>query len=188
MTDSRPAPTRTWTRRNAIGAGLAFASVAIAQVARPAAAGAAIAPSRGKTLAIDALLVDETIVLPGQLAGFIEASRHRVAVVGIRLDAASHAGLQSLLGASQAVAGISCGATLFCLERIAWDNGLRLAGRSERSACAPGCDALRADVEALLYGSGLPADSLSPAARSYRPSRIDGTLHAWVMHRPGREA
>ena len=172
------------TRRTVLGAGLALTAVACST-----AFGAPDPTARRRDArAVDALLVDETIVLPGQLAGFIEASRHRVAVVGIRLDAASHAGLQSLLGASQAVAGISCGATLFCLERIAWDNGLRLAGRSERSACAPGCDALRADVEALLYGSGLPADSLSPAARSYRPSRIDGTLHAWVMHRPGREA
>jgi hypothetical protein len=188
VTDSRAAPAHTVTRRSAIGAGLAFASVAIASVACPVAVGAPAAPRRAGMRPIDALFVDETIELPGPVAGFIDASRHRVAVVGIRLDAASHAGLLRLLDASHAIAGVSCGATLFCLERIAWDRGLRLAGRSGRMACAPGCDALRGDVDALLGGARLAVDDTPGAVRAYRPSRVDGTLHAWLMHRPGREA
>jgi hypothetical protein len=139
---------------------------------------------------IDALLIDETIELPGPMAAFIGASRRTLPVVGVRLDAAAHAGLKRVLNGSHAIVGVSSGATLFCLERIGWDHGFRLTGRSERSTSAPGCDALRRDVAALLGGAArLPATILSPAARAYRPSRVDGTLHAWVMHKkPAREA
>jgi hypothetical protein len=122
------------------------------------------------------------------MAGFIEASRRKVAVIGVRLDAAAHAGLKGVLDSSHAIVGISSGATLFCLERIAWDHGFRLTGRSGRSAAKPAIDALQRDVLAFMGGVQLPAAGPSPAARAYRPSRIDGMLHAWVMHKSAREA
>ena len=53
-------------------------------------------------------------------------------VVEVRLDAAGQAGLMRVLDKSHGIVGISSGATLFCLERIAWDHGFRLTGRSQR--------------------------------------------------------
>jgi len=187
VTDSVLEPAHVVTRRTALGAGLAFASVALVSAACPAGFGAQVA-RRSATRPIDALLVDETIVLPGPMAWFIEDSRHEVSVVGVSLDAAAHGGLQRVLGASHAIVGVSCGATLFCLERIAWDHGFRLAGRSARSTAEPGTEALQRDVAAFLGGAHLPAACSSPTVRAYRPSRIDGVLHAWIMHKNAREA
>ena len=167
------------TRRTAVGAGLAVAAVACA--ARLGAYEAAA--RRGQTRSIDVLLIDETIEMPRQMAAFIEASRQRLPVLGIQLDAAAHAGLMRVLNSSRAIVGISSGATLFCLERIAWDHGFRLTGRSQRCAIDPGDDASRQDVAAFLSGAHPPATSPSLLGRAYRPSRADGMLHAWVMQK-----
>ena len=178
------------TRRGAIGAGLAIAAVAFASVASPAAFGAdgPAARRRRETRAIDALLIDETIEMPRPLARIIEAGQRVAPVVGIRLDAAAHAGLMRVFANSQALVGITCGATLFCLERIGWDHGLRLTERNERRASDP-CDAAwQQCVAGYLGGAQLPAASLAPLVRTYRPSRADGTLHAWVMRKSTREA
>jgi hypothetical protein len=144
--------------------------------------------------AIDALLIDETIEMPRQMSTLIKAGRRTLPVVGIQLDAASHAGLMRVLNKSQAIVGISSGATLFCLERIAWDHGFRLTERSQRCASDPGDDTCWRDVAALLSGAHPLAASPSPLVRAYRPSRVDGTLHAWAMHKqagsqfnPGRQ-
>jgi hypothetical protein len=82
---------------------------------------------------------------------------------------------------SQAIAGISSGATLFCLERIAWDHGFRLTGRSQRCTSDPGETCLQ-DLAAFLGGTH-PAANPPSLARAYRPSRADGLLHAWVMRK-----
>jgi hypothetical protein len=74
------------------------------------------------------------------------------------------------------------------VERIAWDQGFRLVARSAWSAGGPGIQAWPRDVAALLGGGHLAVEGQSPAARAYRPSRIDGLLHAWVMHKSAREA
>jgi hypothetical protein len=125
--------------------------------------------------------------MPRQVAAFIQASRRTLPVVGIQLDAAAHAGLLRVLDQSRAMVGISSGATLFCLERIAWDHGFRLTGRSERRASDPGDDTWRQDVASYLSGAHPPTAGPSPFARTYRPSRVDGTLHAWVMRKSVRE-
>jgi hypothetical protein len=104
-------------------------------------------------------------------------------VVAIQLDAAEQAGLRRVLDTSHAIVGISCGATLFCLERIAWDHGLRLTGRSQRCASNSGDDACRQDVAAFLSGAHPLAASPSLLTRVYRPSRADGLLHVWVMQK-----
>jgi hypothetical protein len=173
------------TRRTVLRSGAAIAAVACT-----AGFGAydPFARNRRETQSIDALCVDETIVMPSQLAAFIKAGSRTVHVIGIRLDAAAHAGLLRVLDQSQTIAGISSGATLFCLERIGWDHGFRLTGRSQRCAGDFGDDVCRLDVVEFLGGAGVHgyAASALPIARAYRPSRADGTLHAWVMQKSAR--
>jgi hypothetical protein len=168
------------TRRTAISAGLAFAAVACS-----AAVGVCGPTDRRRLEArsIDALLIDESIEMPRPMAAFIEANRQALPVVGIQLDASGQVGLMHALDKSQAVVGLSSGATLFCLERIAWDHGFRLTARSQRCAGEPGGAACRQDVAAYLAGAHGAAASFAPPARAYRPSRADGLLHAWVMER-----
>lgn len=168
------------TRRAAIGTGLAFASVASAAVF------SAYRPTvrrRREARLIDALLIDETIDTPRQMAALVNVGDRTLPVVGIQLDAPGQAELMRVLDRSHAVVGISSGATLFCLERIAWDHGYRLTGRSQRCASDPSDDAFQQDVTALLSGSPPPAASASALARAYRPSRADGMLHAWIMQK-----
>ncbi len=171
------------TRRTAVGAGLAFASLAGA-----AGFDACRAPERGSREArsIDALLIDETIEIPRQLAASVRAGRREAAVVGVRLDAAAQAGLARLLDKSQAIAGISSGATLFCLERMAWDHGFRLTARSQWSVGDAHGHACPQDVAAFLDGAQRLAANPAPLVRAYRPSRSDGTLHAWFMQKSAR--
>jgi len=166
------------TRRTAVGAGLAFGSVACA------AGFGAYGQAPGRTRegrAIDTLFIDESFETPRQMAALVEAGGRALPVVRIRLEAADLAGLQRVLEKSQAVVGLSSGATLFCLERIAWDQGFRLTGRSQRCASGPG-EACLQDLAAFLGGTH-PAASPPSLARAYRPSRADGLLHAWVMRR-----
>jgi hypothetical protein len=167
------------TRRTVVGAGLAFASVACAGFG---AYGPTARPRR-EARSIDALLIDESLEMPRQMAAFIDASTRALPIVGIQLDAAGEAALRRVLDKSHAIVGISSGATLFCLERIAWDHGFRLTRRSQHFASDPGDDAWRQDVAAYLSGTHTPAASPSALARAYRPSRADGILHASVMQK-----
>jgi len=168
------------TRRTAVGVGLAFASVAC--ITGFSACGPSARHPR-EARSIDALFVDETIEMPRQLARVIRDYRQTAPIVGIRLDVAAHAGLVRVLDKSHAIAGVSSGATLFCLERIAWDHGFRLTARREWSASDARGDACRQDVAAFLNEAHPPAAGPSPLVRAYRPSRADGTLHAWVMQK-----
>jgi hypothetical protein len=167
------------TRRTAVGATLAFASVASA-LGLSAFDPSVRCPQAARS--IDALLIDGSVEMPGQIIAFINASRRAIPVVGIQLDAAAQAGLTRVLHNSRALLGISCGATLFCLERIAWDHGFRLTERNQRCYDDLGSDTCRQDMVAFLGGAHPPATP-SPLARVYRPSRADGTLHAWVMQK-----
>jgi hypothetical protein len=147
--------------------------------------GARVLAAPGRTNAsIDALLVDETIAMPSAVAAIIAARGSALPVVGVRLDAASHGGLMRVLERSQTIVGISSGATLFCLERIAWDHGFRLMRRQQHLAGNPLDDACCRDVAALLTGTHASAAMVSAAVRAYRPSRADGALHTWVMQKP----
>jgi hypothetical protein len=170
------------TRRVVLGAGVAIASVACTA----GFGGYGAARRRRDARSIDALLIDESIEMPRQTTAFIEASRRKLPVVGIQLDAAARARLMRVLDKSHSIVGISSGATLFCLERIAWDHGLRLAGRSQRSVGDAADDACQQDVAAFLSGVHPAAASPMPLTRAYRPSRADGTLHVWVMQKSTR--
>ena len=171
------------TRRTVVGAGLVFASVACS-----AGFGACGPTSRRhrEARSIDALLIDQGLEMPRQMAAFINATRHRLPVLEIQLDAAAQPGLRRVLDTSHAIVGLSSGATLFCLERIAWDHGFRLTARTQRCAGDPGDDACRQDMAAFLSGAHPPAASPALLARAYRPSRADAMLHAWVMQKSAR--
>lgn len=157
------------TRRGALGAGLAVASLGGSTIA--AATPASVAP-------VDALLVDDGLVLPPPLAAFVAARRRTLPVAAIRLDAAGHADLARLLSTSRCVLGFGSGATLFCVERIAWDHGFRLIGRSQRDDADPADDLL-----AFLAGAQPFAAHPAASARTYRPSRADGALHVWTLRK-----
>jgi hypothetical protein len=167
------------TRRTAIGAAVAFISVACS-----AAAGAYAPTSRRREAhSIDALLIDQTMQMSQSTAAFIEANRAALPVVAIELDAPGQVELVRILDKSQAVVGVSSGATLFCLERIAWDYGFRLTGRSQWRGGESGDAAWQQHVAAYLAGARSVAASSTLLTRDYRPSRADGVLHAWVMQK-----
>ena len=168
------------TRRTAVGTGLAF--TAMAWTAGFGAYGATARRS-GEARPIDALLIDEGIETPRQMAALIETGGRALPVVGFDLGAAGQAPLMGVLDKSSAIAGISSGATLFCLERIAWDHGFRLTARGQWRAGDRGDQAGWRDVAAILSGAQLPAADPAPLVRDYRPSRADGLLHAWIMHK-----
>ncbi len=156
------------TRRVMLGSAL----VAAAAVGP---AWAALARSGLPPRTINALLIDRTIPLPRTLAALIETDRQGMPVVDLTLDAGAHSALQQTLRASGAVVGISCGATLFCVERMAWDYGHRLTARTQRSSAASGD--WDGDLAAIAGGGTV---SQPPA---YAPSRSDGLIHVWMIER-----
>lgn len=166
------------TRRTAIGAGVAFAAVACAS---SFGAIGPVAYQRRRVRSIDALLIDDNIAMPRQMAAFVETNRRVLPIVGIQLDASGQAGLMRVLAKAQNIVGFSSGATLFCVERIAWDQGFRLMARSQRCASEPEAHACRQDVFAYLCGAHNFSASPALPAGAYRPSRADGMLHSWLM-------
>ena len=155
------------TRRSAIGTGLAAISIA-------ATSGAAHA---GTARPFDVLFVDAGIALPAQLTAFVSEQRKSVPVIDIRLDAAGYAGIKSVLDRNGVALGFSTGATLFCLERIAWDHGFRLTGHS-RHDLGQGRDdpSARRELAAFLGGA-------LPPVRGSQPSGSDGGVHLWRLER-----
>jgi hypothetical protein len=171
------------TRRTAIGAGIAFASLSSAtgvSLLRP------LSQRRREARSIDALFVDETVDMPSGVAAFLKGHGPTLPVVGLRLDAATHAGLRRILDQSSVIAGISSGASLFCLERIAWDHGFRLTERGEHCAGSLDDDAAPQSLVAVLGGTNPTGVGISAVDRAYRPSRADGTLHIWSMQTTAR--
>jgi hypothetical protein len=86
------------------------------------------------------------------------------------------------------IAGISSGATLSCLERIAWDYGYRMTRRSEHEFVATVASSLESDATVRVLADAIIRDrpetfaaAIAPAGHAYRPSMTDDTLHAWIM-------
>jgi hypothetical protein len=134
--------------------------------------------------AIDAMLIDGGVAMPALVSKVIQARGRAIPIIDIYLDGAGHGPLQRVLSQSQTIVGVSTGATLFCLERIAWDHGFRLTAHHQQSSCDLDGDACHQNVTAFLngaYGGGA-----SPPPRAYRGSRADGTLHAWTMRKSAR--
>jgi len=168
------------TRRTVLGAGVALTAGACS-----AALGAfdGAANRRRSARPVNALLIDETIAMPRPLSEFIPSRLLALPVVGIQLDAASQGRLTGVLNTSHAIVGVSSGATLFCLERIAWDHGFRLIERSERCAAGAGDDACWQALAGFLSGSRSLDSNHSPLVQAYRPSRLDGIFHVWAMQK-----
>jgi hypothetical protein len=96
--------------------------------------------------------------------------------------------LKPIFNSALMIAGISSGATLFCLERIAWDHGYRITRRSEHEFKAIAANALKNDATVVALADAIIgnkpetfAKAIAPASRAYRPSMTDDTLHAWIM-------
>jgi hypothetical protein len=134
---------------------------------------------------ITILLIDETIVVPRRLAALVQSDGRRLPELAVRLDAAGQQDLRRMFGQADAVVGISSGATLFCLERQAWDHGFRLTARSQQHS--DDVAALR-DLAKVAGGAMPTAADRASLARAYRPSRADGLIHVWTMHKSGRPA
>lgn len=133
------------------------------------------------------MLIDDRLTMPPQLAAFVAARARTLPVVDIRLDAGGHAALNRVLTDSHVIVGISSGATLFCVERIAWDHGYRLTARTQRCHTDFGTDDVcRQDVVAFLNDAHPFTAPSAALAAAYRPSLDDGTLHAWAMRRDAR--
>lgn len=166
------------TRRTVLGVGLAGAATAYGTGFK---ANAATPSVRARP--IDALLVDKNVEMPRQIAAYIGARSQILPVFAIALDAAGYSGLMQLFNKSQAIAGISSGATLFCLERLAWNHGYRLTGRSQQCLSALNGQLCQKDVAAFLTTAHSPALPHSRGLSSFRPSQADDTLHIWVMQK-----
>jgi hypothetical protein len=166
------------TRRTALGIGITFASAAFASSFEAYAAPPSIHPQP-----IDALLVDKSVPLPRQIAAYIDARRHMLPVVAIDLDATGYNDLMELLNKSGVIAGISSGAALFCLERLAWNHGFRLTGRSPQCLSTLNAQICQQDIAAFLLAAHSPDAPHSSETCLYRPSHTDDTLHAWVMRK-----
>jgi hypothetical protein len=171
------------TRRTALGIGMTVACAALAGGFKAHAATPSIHQQP-----IDALLVDKSVPMPAQLSAYIDARRQMLPVVAIDLDAAGYSGLMDILSTSHALAGISSGATLFCLERLAWNHGYRLKGRTQQCLSALNDQACQQDLVTFLLAAHSPATRPSSGTTSYRPSHTDDTLHGWVMRKHHRQS
>jgi hypothetical protein len=166
----------TMTRRTALGTGLTLVSLA-------GSVGAAAATRHLELGSADALLVDDAIALPDPVAAFVQARGRTMPVIGVQLDAGGYAGLMRVLDRSRALTGISSGAVLFCVERIAAEHGFRLTGHRQSCSSRLCKDARREDVLAFLGGTTPLDTDAVPRSRAYRPSHADQMLHAWIMHK-----
>jgi hypothetical protein len=176
------------TRRKVLGAGLAIVSVSGAIGLN--------SPSRRRVVKdqtglpeLGALMLDERLGVSKTLVAHLRNRNPGLPFLTIRLDSPALTKLKQVFERSQMVAGISCGATLFCLERIAWDHGYRIARRSEHEFNAKVARTSENNATVLALADAIIANrpesstAISLAGRTYRPSGRDHTLHAWVMQR-----
>ena len=163
---------RMTTRREVLGAGLALASMPVTAGLRSAFPAAAALP--------DAIVLDEALDISAPLAELLGRRKPALPLLSLRLDSFASIQLRQLFAGGWTIAGLSSGATLFCLERIAWDHGYRLSRHSERAST------FNADMPALadaIMGSEPDrfAATISRVSHAYRPSMTDGAVHAWMM-------
>ncbi|NMN04590.1 MULTISPECIES: hypothetical protein [unclassified Novosphingobium] len=127
---------------------------------------------------IDAVVIDGRAPLPRELSGRLAAAP--ASVLQFTPDVTGYAAMARMFADSQAVSGVTSGATLFCLEQIAADHGFRLTGHACHAADDPACS--RALGTAL--GAIAPAAPAMQAGRAtYNRSCEAGRLHVWTMHK-----
>jgi len=174
------------TRREVLGAGVALASISSA-IGLNSAYGASAVKDHTGLPKVDTLVLDEGLGVSTTVADVLHHRTPDLSLFTLGLDAVTSIRLKHLFNSAQVIAGISSGATLFCLERIAWDYGYRITRRSEHEFSAK-ANALENDATVLALAdkiiSNKPesfAAAIAPTTRAYRPSRTDDTLHAWIM-------
>lgn len=170
------------TRREVLESGL----IAAAILGGGSATTAIAAPSRhplGSFSDVDALLVSESIVLPAGLRLTATGSGRTLPVIPVGLTHAQYGDLRRVLARYDAVAGLSSGAELFCIERIGWNYGMRLMQLHSREASSG--DPL-GNARAAMQLLGRVESQVGPIARpaNYRPSQADGLVHAWILQKP----
>lgn len=158
------------SRRTLMGAGIAAASLTAVSGVRAAVPG---------TRRVETLLVDASLDLPPPLHTFVQQQKVSMRVSDIALDVGGHRELRQLFRHGAVVAGLSSGATLFCVEQVAKDAGWRITARRTHALAGQGEAACRADLATFLSGAG--ASGLAGGA--YAPSRADNLLHIWVFER-----
>jgi hypothetical protein len=135
------------------------------------------------------LLIDETVTLPDRLAAFVADWRRLQPVSPLSLDASGYNALRRTMAEYSQIIGIGSGATLFCVERIAWDCGLRIAWRSQHGCNQAGDSAGIRELAAALDGACPAPTGQLAALATLQPAHGDGTLHIWtLMGRPGTSA
>jgi hypothetical protein len=178
---------RMLTRREVLGAALVFATVSGAIGLNSACRVRAVKDPTALPK-VGAMVLDEDLAVSTTLVDFLRNRNPDLSFRTIGLDSFASIELKHLFNSAQMIAGISSGATLFCLERIAWDYGYRITRRSEHEFNAKAANALENDATVVALAekiiSNKPesfAAGIAPTSRGYRPSRADDTLHVWIM-------
>lgn len=169
------------TRREVLGAGLAVGATLVSS-------GAAWilddpVTERGPIRrAAQALLVSESIALPPGLDSLAAPHSSLVPVIRVGLAQGAYRELKRVLDRHEVIAGLSTGASLFCIERIAWDHGLRLMRLQQLDG--PACDwrSLARPAMALIHPAREDV-ALKPGVSAYCPSRSDGIVHGWILQK-----
>jgi hypothetical protein len=177
--------TRRVTRREVLGAGLAFASISGA-IGLNSTYRVSAVKDQVVLPKVGTLVLDEGLGVSTSLVDVLHHRTPDLSFLTLGLDAVTSIELKHLFNSAQTIAGLSSGATLFCLERIAWDYGYRITRRSEHAFSANAANENDATVLALANKiiTNKPeafATAIAPTNRAYRPSRADDTLHAWIM-------
>lgn len=175
------------TRREVLGAALALATFSGAIGLNSIRRMGAVKDQSGLPT-LDAIMLDEGLGVSTALVDLLHNRQPEPPLLTIRLDSFASIELKHIFNSAQVIAGISSGATLFCLERIAWDYGYRITRRSEHQFNARTPNALENDATVLALADKIMSNrpesfaaALAPASRAYRPSSVDDTLHAWIM-------
>lgn len=174
------------TRREVLGAGLALTAISGAIGSGSVRA----VEERSGLPKVATLVLDESLGVSTALVDFLHNRKPDLSLLTIRLDSFASSELKPLFNSARVIAGISSGATLFCLERIAWDYGYRVTRRSEHKFKAQTVGARKNDEAFLAIAHAIISNrpdsfaaAITPTDRAYRPSMTDDTLHAWIMQR-----
>ena len=131
---------------------------------------------------ISALLTDYEVDESSRCAQDLRTQLQGITILPATLDAKFYGELNMLFRSHRSIGGITTGAALFCLERIAWDHGLRLAWRRSFTLAATGHDALPFPMLARSFTGDSRALTPSNPIRGYRNSRSDRLIHAWILN------
>jgi len=175
------------TRREVLGVGLALTSISCA-IGLNLACGVTAVKDHTGLPKLGAMVLDESLSVSPTLIDVLHHRKHDLSLLTIGLDAFRSIELKHLFNSGQMIAGLSSGATLFCLERIAWDHGYRMTRRSEHEFVATAASSPDSDATVSVLAEAIIRDrpesfaaAIATGGHAYRPSMTDDTLHAWIM-------